>query len=103
MHYFTIKFLIVSIGSDADKEPIYTNGRMYFNLTGDICNKETKEKFNLVILLLCDYSSEIQKPTTISVSNPQLALLLERTTTQTSKIATDFIVSSFFLYSGYTG
>lgn len=49
-------------GTEHEIEPIYTNGRIYFNYTGDICNKKTNETFNLIIILTCDYSSHIRNP-----------------------------------------
>lgn len=50
------------IGLANESEPILTNGRLYFNFTGDMCNKETKELYTLLILTTCDYSSHISAP-----------------------------------------
>lgn len=52
-------------GTEHEIEPIYTNGRIYFNYTGDICKKKTNETSNLIIILTCDYSSHIQNPITL--------------------------------------
>lgn len=52
-------------GTEHEIEPIYTNGRIYFNYTGDICEKKTNETFNLIIILTCDYSSHIRNPITL--------------------------------------
>lgn len=50
------------IGSNLDAEPIYTNGRVYFNFTGGICNTKTNESYTLLIITTCDYSSHTQNP-----------------------------------------
>lgn len=52
-------------GTEHEIEPFYTNGRIYFNYTGDICKKKTNETFNLIIILTCDYSSHIRNPITL--------------------------------------
>lgn len=52
-------------GTGHEIEPFYTNGRIYFNYTGDICKKKTNETFNLIIILTCDYSSHIRNPITL--------------------------------------
>lgn len=41
---------------------MYANGRVYFNFTGDLCNKATNQSYNLLILTMCDYSSHTQNP-----------------------------------------
>lgn len=45
-----------------EAEPIYTNGRVYFNFTGDLCNKATNQSYTLLILTMCDYSSHTRNP-----------------------------------------
>lgn len=45
-----------------EMEPIYVDGRVYFNFTGDLCNKATHQSYNLLILTMCDYSSHTQNP-----------------------------------------
>lgn len=49
-------------GTQLDAEPIYTNGLIYFNFTGDTCDKNTNEPFTLIIMTVCDYSSHIKEP-----------------------------------------
>lgn len=57
------KYAHIQTGSKREEaEPIYTNGRVYFNFTGDICNKSTNESYTLLILTMCDYSSHTQNP-----------------------------------------
>lgn len=53
---------LITTGTEHDAEPIYTNGRVYFNFTGDICNQKTNESFTMLIITTCDYSSHIQDP-----------------------------------------
>ncbi|XP_031627910.1 cation-independent mannose-6-phosphate receptor isoform X2 [Contarinia nasturtii] len=53
----------LKFGTQLDAEPIYTNGRIYFNFTGDVCDKDTNETFSLLIITTCDYSSHISSPT----------------------------------------
>lgn len=50
------------LGSPSDTEPIFTNGRVYFNMSGDICPHDTKEKYTLLVILACDYSSHTAVP-----------------------------------------
>lgn len=50
------------IGIDGSHEPVYTEGRTYFNLTGGVCNKKTNESYSLMIILICDYSSHVAQP-----------------------------------------
>lgn len=57
--------VVLFLGTSLDTEPILTNGRIYFNFTGDICNKKLNESYNLQIILMCDYSSHIAKPLTL--------------------------------------
>lgn len=52
----------IVLGSADNTEPIYTNGRVYFNMTGDVCRTDTNEKYNLVVILVCDYSTHITYP-----------------------------------------
>lgn len=54
--------LFYELGTQIDAEPIYKNGRIYFNYTGDVCNRNTNESFTLLIITTCDYSSHIQNP-----------------------------------------
>lgn len=55
-------FNCLCLGSAEDTEPIYTNGRVYFNMTGEVCRKDTNEKYNLNVILTCDYSSSTANP-----------------------------------------
>lgn len=57
-----ILFFVCETGSEKDAQPVYTNGRTYFNFTGDVCNKNTSEPYNLLIITMCDYSSRVQNP-----------------------------------------
>lgn len=52
-------------GSAAVVEPEYTSGRVQFNMTGDTCSTNAKLKYNLLVLLVCDYSSHIADPLTL--------------------------------------
>lgn len=59
---FRHRFLFVltfDIDDTKAHEPRYTDGRIYFNLTGGVCNQS--QKYRLVVVLICDYSSQVQE------------------------------------------
>lgn len=60
--FLIVFYLLLTLGSTNDTEPIYTNGRIYFNMTGDVCNTATNETYNLLVILACDYSSQTANP-----------------------------------------
>ncbi|KAG4079051.1 hypothetical protein HA402_001706 [Bradysia odoriphaga] len=45
-------------------EPTLTDGRIYFNYTGDKCETNPSKKYNLQIIFICDYSNPILEPIT---------------------------------------
>lgn len=51
--------------SSKNNQPIYTQGRVYMNYTGDSICKKSKQPYTLLIVMICDYSSHISNPITL--------------------------------------
>lgn len=57
--------IIAGVGGIAGgSDPILTDGRIHFNYTGDVCEKNPKTRYNIQIILICDYSTQIKEPIT---------------------------------------
>lgn len=73
-------------------EPIYTDGRLYFNLTGGVCNKS--QKYRLIVVLVCDYSSHVQEPLHLM---PYVSQSMDWTLFSTDIMTWFFLLSLSFL------